>query len=325
MLRGSLGEERASVKLYRLIATGEEFCSEYPPADFELLGLDGIRKEWGPGKYSIRLYATNPTTNKFARRATQTVLIADAPKRYDNTAPIQQNNDLARVFESIQKNQEMMLRAITERPPAPDASTEMMKMLTMMKMMREAMGMDSQPQQKSSIGEIVEAIKELKSAKSLIDNEPEEKEESLTSMIPQVLEVIKTGMSQQNQQQPVDNSMPLVTLPDSYAQNPQTLQHPQPELPKETENMFILKLLNDKAKIEKLIADKKTSDEGATWIIDEASDELISVLVENDWYDGLCSVMPGAKMHETWLKETREKVMVLLKADGYFDEVAAPE
>jgi len=332
MLRGSMGAERAAVKLYRLSNTGEEFCTEYSPGDFEQLGLDGVRKEWGSGQYAIRLYATNPETGKFARRASQTVKIADAPRRLDVVAPAPtQNTELVHIFESIQKNQEMMLRALTERPPAPDPMSEMTKMLSMMTMMREAMGLNSQPQQKSSIGEIVEAIKELKSAKSLIDNEPEEKEETLTSMIPQVLEVIKTGMTQQQQQQPpADYSVPVVTLPPSLASMPVEMQaqpHPQPQSQSEQEDeqMLILKLLADKRHIQKFIDDKKTPLEAATWIHESASDELIALIAEDQWFEALSNVMAEAKTHEVWLKATRAIVMQKLKDDGYFDEVAAPE
>jgi hypothetical protein len=325
MLRGSFGAERASVKLYRISNGAEEFCSEYQPEEFEKIGLDGVRQQWGHGTYTIRLYATHPETNKFVRRASQTIKIAE-PLRALITAPQQNNSELANVFEAIQKNQEMMLRALTERPPAPDPMAEMTKMLAMMSAMREAMGLNQQQQQpqKSSIGEIVDAIKELRGASSLLEGK-EEKEESLMGMLPQVLDVIKTGMSQQTTPQ-APQQMPVVHLPQSIA-TAETVQQPQ-----ETEDMInpmaIARLMKDKASIEKMIAEKTPSLDAANWIVEHASDELVSVLVTDEWFDGLVSVMPAAKEHEVWLKETREHTMKMLKDDGFFGEpevVASPE
>ncbi len=315
MLRGSFGAERASVKLYKVENGSEVFCTEYPPQEFETIGLDGVRQQWGAGKFNVRLYATDPRTNKFVRRGSQTITIAKPLiNEVVNQAP-QQNNELARVFESIQKNQEMMLRALTERPPAPDSSAEMMKMLTMMKMMREAMGIDTAPPQKSSIGEIVEAIKELKSAKSLIDND-EPKEESLTSMLPSVLEVIKQGIGQNNS--PPQAPMPAVMLPPSIASEPQ---------PQSESDSMILKLLADKKAIEKLIAENKTPDDAAEWIYENASDYLIAIVSEANWYDALLSVMPDAAKHKDWLHAVRGKIIVFMNEDmeESIPSVAKPE
>jgi hypothetical protein len=310
------GAERAKVKLYRFGPKGEEFCTEYQPEDFESIGLDGIREQWGSGQFVIRVYGTAPGSQKYARRASQNITIAEVKTPIH--AP-QQNTEIARVFESIQKNQEMMLKAITERPPAPDPMSEMTKMLSMMTMMREAMGLNQQPQQKSSIGEIVDAIKELQGAKSLIEGK-EEKEETLMGMLPQVLDVIKTGMSQQAAPQTLQQ-MPVVHLPQSIA-SAESVQ--QPIQPQETTDMIkptvIARLLKDKMHIEKMIAEKTSTLDAANWIVDSASDELVAVLITDEWFEGLLSVMPAAKEHEAWLKETRVHAMELLKSDGFFDQ-----
>lgn len=325
MLRAGSAADRATVKLYRIGSKGEEFCSEYQPEDFENIGFDGIREKWGSGQYIVRLYGTAPGSTRFARRASAHITIAEV--KTTALAP-QQNTELARVFESIQKNQEMMLKAITERPPAPDPMAEMTKMMTMMTMMREAFGLNQPQQQKSSIGEIVDAIKELQGAKSLIEGKTEEKEETLMGMLPQVLDVIKTGMTQQAAPA-IPQQMPVVQLPQSIATMPI-------EQPQENEDMInpmaIARLLKDKTQIEKMIAEKAATLDAANWIVDKASEELIAVLVTDDWFDALVTVMPTAKEHEAWLKETREHAMKMLKEDGFFGEdteespgVASPE
>lgn len=317
MLRHGNGEDRAVVKLYRISANkGEEFCSEYQPEEFEKIGLDGVREQWGHGQFAVRLYGTAPGSKKFARRASIIINIAEI--KTSALAP-QQNNDLARVFESIQKNQEMMLKALTEKPAPVDPMANMMQMMQMMTMMREAMGMNAQPQQKSSISELVDAMREMKAAKSLFEGGDDEDKDSLTAMLPQVLDVIKTGMNRQPEPIPPNTPFPPVYIPDSIKSSP--VQQPETTGENEMINpLVIARLMKDKAVIEKAIAEKAASIDVANWIVDKASNELVQVLTDEQWFETLKAVVPDCVTHEVWLKETREHVIKMLRDDGYFGD-----
>lgn len=319
------GDGKARLKVYRQDPRTKvfEFCCEYMPEQFEEGGLDMLRRDWGPGSYQLKLYATHPNSNKFVIRATQAVTLA----QMNSTAPVAiaapSGDD--RILTAILEGQNRLLEALTNRPQV-DPAEQITKTLGLMTAMREAMGLNNQPQQKTPVAEIVEAIKELKNASELISGK-EEKEDSTDKMLSlggEVIGLIKNGLGGQPAQ--TAQPFPQLSVPASLtapAENPI-----QPAIDPEDDEMLEQLLFVNKLKKQFIpLAGDDTKIEEAALFLDEKTPEsldgLLAMMEQPTWFEllqtaapqYLPALVPVVTTHREWLTKVRDRLLELLKEE----------
>ena len=320
MMSGAGPDERAEVKVYRINSGQLEYCAGYKPDEFESGNFDLLRDRFGAGVYELRLYATNPTSKKFAVRQKLRVTIVEDKHAITSSGL---GSGMAQVLQTIAQGQQQMLEALVsiKSAPAKDPMEEMTKMMGMMSMMREAMGMN-QPQgrEKSSIGEIVSAIRELRGAADEIA--PQDKEpDGLMSVLPKMLELVSKGQqSQQEAQQAVH--FPPVQLPPSFQapaqpepQQPQEQPQAQPATQEESDmKMFTMIKLKSYLKTLIDLAVKKTPiTTAAEFVYEKIPDDLIEIMALDNWFDLLAVVAPDVKDHKEWLQQVRDTALAMFE------------
>ena len=324
LLKEAAGQERAELNVYRIVQGAREYCQKYSPGEFEEGTFDLLRDRFGPGEYELRLYATHPETRKFVVRSSTRIKIAE--NRIPDAAPGQMNNGLAQVLQTIAQGQQQMLSALVEikQTPPKDPMDEMTKMLSMMTMMREAMGMNNQ-REKSSISEIVGAIKELKGAAQEFAPEKEESD-SLFGMLPKVIDLVTQGQQaqQQQQQQPMQN----IEIPQSMMYPPQNAPMQNPvetnESAQATQDnndmkaLTYLKLRSYLKSLTDMAVNGKSIAEGANFVYAKLPDDLIEIMLLDNWYELLAAVAPGVSEHQKWVTEVRNAAIEMFEID---DEV----
>jgi hypothetical protein len=318
MMSGAGPDERAEVKVYRINSGQLEYCAGYKPDEFESGNFDLLRDRFGAGVYELRLYATNPTSKKFAVRQKLRVTIVE-DKSQTTTGGL--GNGMSQVLQTIAQGQQQMLEALVSIKSAPvkDPMEEMTKMMSMMTMFREAMGLN-QPQgrEKSSIGEIVSAIRELRGAADEISPQADKEPDGLMAVLPKMLELVSKGQQSQQEAQQMAQ-FPPVQLPASFqapAQpEPQQQEQPQPETQEESDmKMFTMIKLKSYLKTLIDLAIKKTSiEQGAEFVYEKIPDDLIEIMALDNWFDLLTFVAPDVKDHKEWLQQVRDKALAMFE------------
>ena len=321
MMSSAGGDDRAEVKVYRINSGQLEYCRGFKPDEFESGNFDMIRERFGAGVYELRLYATNPSSKKFAVRSKLRVTIAEDKSETNSGGNL--GNGMSQVLQTIAQGQQQMLEALVsiKSAPAKDPMEEMTKMMSMMTMFREAMGLN-QPQgrEKSSIGEIVSAIRELRGAADEIAPPQDKEPDGLMSVLPKMLELVSKGQqSQQEAAQAVH--FPPVQLPASFQapaqpepqQQPQ--EQPQPATQEESDmKMFTMIKLKSYLKTLIDLAVKKTSvEQGAEFVYEKIPDDLIEIMALDNWFDLLTFVAPDVKEHKEWLQQVRDKALAMFE------------
>ena len=317
MMSGAGPDERAEVKVYRINSGQLEYCAGYKPDEFESGNFDLLRDRFGAGIYELRLYATNPTSKKFAVRQKLRVTIVE-DKHAITSGGL--GSGMAQVLQTIAQGQQQMLEALVsiKSAPAKDPMEEMTKMMGMMSMMREAMGMNqSQGREKSSIGEIVSAIRELRGAADEIA--PQEKEpDGLMSVLPKMLELVSKGQESQQASQQMAQ-FPPVQLPPSFQApaQPEPQEQPQAQpVTQEESDMKMFTAIKLKSYLKTLIdlAVKKTPvTTAAEFVYEKIPDELIEIMALENWFDLLSFVAPDVKDHKEWLQQVRDTALAMFE------------
>jgi hypothetical protein len=318
MMSGAGPDERAEVKVYRINSGQLEYCAGYKPDEFESGNFDLLRDRFGAGVYELRLYATNPTSKKFAVRQKLRVTIVEE-KSQTTTGGL--GSGMSQVLQTIAQGQQQMLEALVsiKSAPAKDPMEEMTKMMSMMTMMREAMGLN-QPQgrEKSSIGEIVSAIRELRGAADEIAPQQDKEPDGLMAVLPKMLELVSKG--QQSQQEAAQAAhFPPVQLPASFQAPAQPEPQPQPQeqpATQEESDMKMFTMIKLKSYLKTLIdlAIKKTSvEQGAEFVYEKIPDDLIEIMALDNWFDLLIFVAPDVKEHREWLQLVRDRALAMFE------------
>lgn len=321
LLQNARGEGRAELNVYRISNGERQYCAKYKPEEFEEGSFELLRSNFGAGEYELRLYATDPRTNRFVVRSQTRIKIAEskAPAAGEGLPA-----GLAQVLGTIAQGQEQMLRALVDmkQTPQKDPMEEMTKMLSMMTMMREAMGLNvPQRQEKSSIGEIVSAIKELKGAAA--EFTPEEKEpQDLMGMLPKVLDLVSAGQqAQQMQQQPPTYQaqpgavLSPVTIPPEVAAAHTPQQPLQTEQETDVNILTMMKLKGYLKTLTDMAQSNKPVSEGAQFVYDKLPDDLIEIMALDNWFNLLSGVVAEVKPHEKWLREVRDAALALFDTE----------
>jgi len=209
----------------------------------------------------------------------------------------------------------------------------MTKMLTMMGMMRQAMGIDGQQSRAgSSISEIVGAIRELRSAADEVSPQREEPE-SMMAMLPKVLDIVSAGMGKgqaQAQPQPEQQDFQPVQLPPSFALaqpqpepqlQPQYQPNPEPQPAQSTKEndmanpLVIIKLKAYLKTLTDMAVALTPIDKAADFVYDKLPDDLIEIMLLDNWFELLSGFAPAVKPHEDWLRQVRDKAMTMFEIE----------
>ena len=337
MLATASGLERSELKVYRLNQGTLEYCKGYKPDQFEDGNFDMLREQFGPGEYEMRLYGPHPVTKKFGVRNQVRIKFAHQTEIKHSELP----SGLAQVLGTIAQGQAQMLDALVQmkQQPQKDPMEEMTKMLSMMTMMRQAMGMDNQSRAGSSISEIVGAIRELRSAADEVAPQREEPE-TMMAMLPKVLDIVSAGMNKgQAQAQPEPEFQP-VQLPPSFAQaQPQPQPQPQPqyqpnpepqpEPPTNEDDManplVIIKLKAYLKTLTDMAVALTPVDKAADFVYDKLPDDLIEIMLLDNWFELLSGFAPAVKPHEDWLRQVRDKAMAMFEIEDEAEPEDAPK
>lgn len=317
MLNDAALDDRAYLQVYKLNEEKQfAFCEKMTPMSFEAGGYDMIRRRFGAGTYQIRLYGTNPGSNRFTIRARENIEII--PVR-EEALQSHSNGDgnVAAILQAMQEQNRMVLEAIQNRPVV-DPMANFKETLTLVTLMREAFGMSNQAPQKSSISEIVDAIKELKGAKSLIDGD-EDKEPSVLQLGSQVLELVTK--SQQNP--PVQAA---VQIPSSIAQAsrpPVSLQsNPVPEMQADQsqeiteEQVFIFQMKQLLKSVVEMAVNKTDPSEAAEMLYENLPDQIINMIDDPKGPELLKQFAPELNAHEEWVKKVHGELVEIIKEEG---------
>lgn len=330
MLQSANDGGRAELKVYRVNQGVMEYCKSYQPDEFENGNFELLREKFGAGTYELRLYATNPTTNKFVVRSKSRIQIAEDMKP---AAGGDMSSGMAQILATIAQGQQQMLEALVsiKQTPQKDPMDEMSKMFGMMSMMREAMGISNAPatREKSSIGEIVSAIRELRGAADELIPEKEKEPDGLMSMLPSVLELVKNG-----QQAAPAMSAPQfapMTLPPSIAQATPPVQAQQPQQPQQPQQqppegedvnfMIVLKLKGYLASLVDMAKKSAPISEGAQFVYDNLPDDLIEIMALPNWFDMLSGFNKALLTHKDWLTSVRDEALKMFDEPEGGDDV----
>lgn len=322
MLQSVAGDDKAKVKLFRVIAPGkQEWCDDYEPAQFESGGFDLIRAEWGPGVYHVMLYGRGPS-NRVTIRAHEFVTIAK--RAGDVESPSSAPSDLVRLIEANNKQSQEQMRALVEsinanRPPAVDPMAQMMQMMTIAKAMREAFAPPAAPAA-SPISEILAGIKQIKGVAEEITPERDKSDDPM-AMLPQILELVKAGMSAR--QGDAQTVQPLA-LPPSIASADSTadttpgavVDHQQPQ-PVEGENVTPFETIVLRGILRSVLSLAKANapyEEVAT-ILDKLPNEMLDMLTLPAWFETLAEVAPEVAPHREYLTRIRDQYIADVAAE----------
>lgn len=299
------GQGRAEVKIYKIKATGESYCAGLKPAEFEAAGLDYIRNNWGAGRYRITLYATNPSTRKFARRGTQFVELEAGPADLAAAAPPAATPEA--IAQAVAASLATVLAPLVQAPQAKDPLEEMARVARLMREINPpAPPPPPAPSAVSQIKELMAVLSVGKEIREMIDPPPPP-EDALSAALPKMLEIVGSAVAGQQQPRPVPipaAELPAVAVPQSMQQTD------EPENPELAMFKMYVSILNARAKA------KADVEESAEQVYEMAPDDLFAMLKLENWFAELCKLVPTIEPHREWYEKVRVRVLEMEKEDN---------
>jgi hypothetical protein len=309
---GDSPEGKASVRLYRIKDDSKtlSWCANYSPTAFEEGDLEMIRKQWGPGRYEIRLYAANPTTGKWGVRAAERLEL-EAPAATADAAPV---GDPALAAVLMKMNERLdAVSAVLSAAPRVDAMEQMRQTLGLVSAMREAFGANQQPREQSpgsAMREIMQTIQAMKMIRTEIEP-PAEPSDPLAASLPKLLEIIGAA-SRQPPQQP----LPALNVPASMhapapAVAPISAPVSAPVAANESEDQMQIAFTSAVTLLNMKAATNADTDESAELIYDNAPDDLFEILRAENWFETLAHVAPSIAPFREWYTRVRDRVLAI--------------
>lgn len=307
MLAEVENDERAYVKVSRVLQGKPSWCDDYSAATFEAGGYKMIREQWGPGEYQVILYGTIPGTKRFTIRTRATVQI-EAPLK--SAVPVAPQSELGTLVQQLAANQQEMMRVLTERPASPDPMLQMTGMLSMMKLMREAMGIGGETKPQNGLKDIVEAIKQLREVSEEIN--PSAVPDTPMAMVSKMLPLIQAGLQQRQLPAPVAPIAAPAPAPVALAAPPVSIAPVSaPPQPNDKPPMNIAEQKGYLATLVAMSKAKMPTSEAAEFIYQKLHDDLIEALHRDDWFELLSNIMGDLSAEKEWLTTTRNEALAL--------------
>lgn len=339
MLSKVAGKERAVLKVKRFQDDGTlAWCADLTPEQFEQTGYEGIRRDFGSGKYELTLYATNPATRKFSRYGYEVITLLAASKETvpasDALLPV-----LNKLVERIEK---------LESKPAPDPMQQMQMTLGLMAQMREALGLNHPPQQQQGMGQAIKEIASLLQITKQIREEiepPPPPDTSLESVGLEALKVIGQMVAQKpdsgvpipNVAIPPQLSIEQAALAVAKGTDANLLRHSLPSMPErkdpidpqppgETmsasqtavgtspEMLAFQEAITGLNAFARFNANPQTI---AEMIFEQAPDEVLDLLTKSeDWFEQVKSFAPSVAEHEAWYRKVHAALLKIWQEEN---------
>jgi hypothetical protein len=141
----------------------------------------------------------------------------------------------------------------------------------------------------------------------------------------------------QAQAQPEPEFQP-VQLPPSFAQaraqpqpQPQPQPEPQPQLNPTTNEddmanpLVIIKLKAYLKTLTDMAVALTPIDKAADFVYDKLPDDLVEIMLLDNWFDLLAGFAPGVKPHEEWLRQVRDKAIAMFDVEDEAEPEDAPK
>lgn len=335
----SAGDEGTRIKLYRIdpkVPGGMPWCADYSPEEFEAGDLEMIRRQWGPGRYHVRVI------NRRGIAARVDVTIAE-PLTPQVAAPVvNQNSELAQVMRVLAEGQARILDALSTRP---DPTADMQRMFTLMAGMREAMGLNNAPaapaptSPQALLGDLVGAIKTLREISADVNPPAPMDGDNPLSLVGPIIELVKTARQQPPAPMPPRQAMPPITLPrqpmPSRAPNPApavkapaaaapfplpvTPPAPQPAPQPTPESETEMNPVAAYSQIQSLINDmvRRASvggdvDEAAEVLFEKLPDEAFDYLERENWFSLFVQIAPSAARYSDWFIQVKDRLDAII-------------
>lgn len=297
---GGDDRDRMRIKVYRKTNAGTlEWCSDYTVGEWEERDIAGVRQDWGPGTYEMRVVSSG-------RRG---ILMRDVFRIANDSKPaanpIQaapQSSELADVVRMLAEGQQRILEAVSQRP---DPAAQLQSTLGLMVAMREAMGLN-QPapppppaaDPSAMLTQIVGAVRQLREVAQEVAP-PQEENDSPLAMFGKVADIVKMGMS--GQQQPAPAFEPVSI--------PQSVNEENPEM------LGILVLRGQLQTLVDMAARGASPEEGGRFVADKLPEDLLGHLELPNVVDILAQFNPKVREHSAWMLQARDAAVRILASD----------
>jgi hypothetical protein len=300
MFERSKGLDRAKVRVESMEKDGSiAFCADYPPDQFEDGDLQMIREQFGPGKYTLTLYAVNPETKRYGRYRRVQVVVKPASELFRvNAAPVV--------------------------PETKSMQDQLREMLSLAVMMREAFGMNQAPAPAPApvplASQLSELITVMKGAREIAAevNPPPESEDPLMRLASQAIPMISQAL-----QDRATASQPAVSYPLQPVQLPPTLAAPEP--PRVTSQATPhgddmepadIKELRNAINSINLFARVDADAEGTAQLIyEKIPDDARPILESANWFAQICQIAPACAPFQPWYQKVRDHLLKFWRED----------
>jgi hypothetical protein len=322
LIRGKERDE-ARVRVAEITPDGQRaHCADYSPDEFEAGGtINLIRRKWGPGRYSIELYARNPKTRGFSRYAQDVVVIK--PEREPDAGDLV-SSALTGLREDI--------KAALMRPTAAEGSevSRLRETLGLMVMMREAMGLDKlagarNPNPLELVTQLVGALRGAKDLAKEI-NQPAEPEGLLEKLAPKAIDMIQASMARQPLAPvqlpfaaPPSNGAHSSALPSSASTGAAAAVGAAPPPNGEAMDAQLAQGLRVAVQtLNGMAMFQMDPDDAADMIFnsDQIPDEVLPILKAPDWFDQLARIAPACQPYKDWYLKTHAALLKIFEEEA---------
>lgn len=294
------------------------WCADYTAEAFEQQGYDGLRRDFGAGKYELALYATNPATRKFSRYGYEIVTIMPAPKGEGEHKEGADVNALAPVLEKLVARIEAI-----EQKPAPDPMQNLSGVLALVKSMREAFGLNEQRQPQHSTADALKEVAAMLQITKQIREEIEPPPPPDTSLAGVGIEALKVIGQIAGAKSEPETPMPTVAIPPQLSENAANVAVSNPGakmVPMNPQDARMIETPEMQAFREAISGLNTFARFGAPaasiaeMIYEKAPDEVLTMLIEReDWFEQIKALAPEVGQHEAWYREVHRELLAIWK------------
>lgn len=309
--------DRLRVKIYRANGPGAgEQMDELHPQEFDTLEFHEMRTRWGSGEFEVRVFGDKGIITRGRMK-----IAAPLPGAVVHAS--QQNSELAQVLRMMADGQAQILRALTEKPPAPDPQAQMRQTLELLTMVKALTGdKPAAVEPMTMFREMMGAAREMKEfQKEIADPNPSQidDDDSIGGIIKSMAPVLQAALSNQPAQQPAPAGFPPLQpmqLPPSIENGAHFSQQPpkgedmanpvQQQTPAQLLMLGIIEDLCDMAKA------GKSPVEGAEYALDSLPDDALPVLRNRYGVQVLQMQFPVISPHKEWFESVRKEAVRLM-------------
>lgn len=332
MLGEARGDERAKVKLYKLIDGAANWCEDYTPETFEAGGMPMVRVKWGPGLFRVVLYATR-ADGGFGIRARDEIRLLPMLDEPASAARATGALDGQAILQAIRDSNAALVTALQGQQRDPAA--QMRETLSLMTLMREAMGLTGgNGGQSQTVSSILDDLRKMqKAAKEfgVVPAEEKKDDDPIQSLVAQLAPVLLAAVQKGNSNGNAE-AVPVVTLPASLAVGPVAAPalaasgvgaatvpaEGGASVPEDDMQALYSSLMDYYNRLAKMGGDPEAA---ALQLYHQIPDEGLKVLQQEDWWTYFLVFSPKSEPYREWFTKVRDEVLKII-ADEAKDDAA---